>query len=66
MSTGVVKWYNERKGFGFITDNDTSLDVFVHFSQIADLDKKLDVGDNVSFNIKETDRGPAARIVKKV
>ncbi len=66
MATGVVKWYNEKKGFGFITDTNTGLDVFVHFSHISDLDKKLNVGDNVSFNIKETDKGPAARTIKKV
>lgn len=65
-STGIVNVYNTRKGIGFIKDDNTELLVFVQESHISDIDKKLKVGDKVTFNIKETDMGPAARIVKRV
>lgn len=63
MADGVVKWFNEKKGFGFIAV-DESNDVFVHYSAITMAGfKTLSEGDRVSFEIEDTDRGPAARNV---
>ena len=66
MAEGTVKWFNERKGFGFISQDDGE-DVFVHFSSI-DMPgfKKLEEGDRVSFEVEEGDRGLQAKNVKKV
>ncbi|EJL92512.1 RNA chaperone/antiterminator CspA [Pantoea sp. BIGb0393] len=59
--TGLVKWFNSDKGFGFITPNDGSKDVFVHFSAIqSDNYKTLDEGQQVSFTIENGAKGPAA------
>lgn len=64
MSEGKVKWFNERKGFGFIEQDDGS-DVFVHFSAIqSDGFKTLYEGQRVSFDVKQGDKGPAAENVK--
>ena len=62
--TGTVKWFNQKKGFGFITlENDT--DVFVHFSSIAtDGFKTLSEGQKVELNVEDSDKGPQARNVK--
>lgn len=58
---GNVKWFNESKGFGFITPEDGSKDVFVHFSAIqSDSYKTLDEGQKVSFTIENGAKGPAA------
>lgn len=58
---GNVKWFNESKGFGFITPEDGSKDVFVHFSAIqSDSYKSLDEGQKVSFTIENGAKGPAA------
>ena len=54
--TGIVKWFNADKGFGFITPDDGSKDVFVHFSGY----KSLDEGQKVSFTIESGAKGPAA------
>jgi cold shock protein len=63
LADGVVKWFNEKKGFGFIAV-DESNDVFVHYSAITMAGfKTLSEGDRVSFEIESTDRGPAARNV---
>jgi len=66
--TGYVKWFDYKKGYGFIT-LDGHEDVFVHFSNI-DMEgfKKLDEGDQVEFDIKESDKrkGPEALKVKIV
>ena len=61
-----MKWFNEKKGFGFIVHDD-GRDIFVHYSSI-DMPgfKKLMEGDRVSFEIKEGDRGPQAANVKKL
>ena len=66
MEEGTVKWFNEKKGFGFIVHDD-GRDIFVHYSSI-DMPgfKKLMEGDRVSFEINEGDRGPQAANVKKV
>ena len=59
--TGTVKWFNETKGFGFITPEDGSKDVFVHFSAISgDGFKTLAEGQKVEFEITEGAKGPSA------
>ena len=60
MSTGSVKWFNDSKGFGFIT-TDEGNDVFVHYSAIqSDGFKSLKEGDKVEFEVVEGDKGPQA------
>ena len=64
MMQGKVKWFNERKGFGFI-EADNGNDVFVHFSAIQDSGfKTLQEGQSVSFEIQQGPKGPAAANVK--
>ena len=61
MTNGTVKWFNESKGFGFITPADGSKDVFVHFSAIqADGFKALTEGQSVNFNVEDGPKGPQA------
>jgi len=63
---GVVKWFNEKKGFGFIQREDGD-DVFVHFSAIqSDGFKTLHEGDRVSFDIVNGDKGVRAANVMKI
>ncbi|WMC18882.1 MAG: cold shock-like protein CspC [Enterobacteriaceae bacterium PSpicST2] len=58
---GQVKWFNESKGFGFITPSDGSKDVFVHFSAIQGSGfKTLAEGQNIEFEIQEGQKGPSA------
>jgi CspA family cold shock protein len=61
MTTGTVKWFNEAKGFGFITPADGGKDVFVHFSEIqAEGFKVLAEGQAVTFNVENGPKGPQA------
>ena len=60
-STGVVKWFNDSKGYGFITRNDGEKDLFVHYSAIkGDGYKSLNEGEQVEFEVVDGDKGPAA------
>ena len=60
MANGTVKWFNDKKGFGFIEQEDGT-DVFVHHSAInADGYKSLREGDQVSFELEQGPKGPAA------
>ncbi|GKN08833.1 MULTISPECIES: cold shock protein CspG [Klebsiella pneumoniae complex] len=59
--TGLVKWFNADKGFGFITPADGSKDVFVHFSAIQSNNfRTLEEGQKVEFSIEKGAKGPAA------
>lgn len=61
MATGTVKWFNEAKGFGFITPEDGSKDLFVHFSNIATEGyKTLPEGASVTFEARQGQKGPEA------
>ncbi|MFA7620830.1 MAG: cold-shock protein [Aminobacteriaceae bacterium] len=65
MSQGTVKWFNDSKGYGFIT-TDEGKDVFVHFSAIAgDGFKSLAEGQKVSFDVVDGEKGPQAANVQK-
>jgi cold shock protein len=64
MTTGVVKWFNRSKGYGFIKPDDGSKDVFVHFSAIqAEGVKDLKEGEKVEFEIIDNPKGPNAKNV---
>lgn len=65
MAQGIVKWFNDEKGFGFI-ERDGAPDVFVHYSAIQSNGfKKLEEGDKVSFDVEEGTKGPQAKNVIK-
>jgi CspA family cold shock protein len=64
---GKVKWFNERKGFGFISCDDGSGDVFVHYSSLQQKGfKTLKEGEEVEFEVTNTEKGPKAVNVKRV
>lgn len=67
MATGTVKWFNDRKGYGFINE-ESGRDIFVHFSSIEMPGfKTLTEGEAVNFEVEESDRGPEAKgVVRSV
>jgi CspA family cold shock protein len=67
MSTGTVKWFNDTKGFGFISVDDSSDECFVHHSSIQGSGfKSLSEGDRVQFDTVQGQKGPAAQNVVKI
>ena len=65
MANGIVKWFSDKKGFGFIEQEEGG-DIFVHFSSISMPGfKTLSEGDRVTFDVEESDRGPVAKNVEK-
>ncbi|MCK4863943.1 MAG: cold-shock protein [Gammaproteobacteria bacterium] len=64
MATGTVKWFNDSKGFGFISPSDGSADVFVHFSAVqGDGFRSLAEGQSVSYEVEDGPKGPQASAV---
>ena len=64
MSTGKVKWFNQEKGYGFITDDEDGKDVFVHYTAInAEGFRTLEEGQILEFTINQSDRGPQSQNV---
>jgi cold shock protein len=66
LANGTVKWFNNRKGFGFIQQEDGP-DLFVHFSSInSDGYRSLNEGEAVTFDVEDSERGPKAVNVRRV
>lgn len=66
MATGTVKWFNDSKGFGFITPDDGGDDLFAHFSAIVEAGyKSLKEGQRVSFDVTEGPKGKQASNIQK-
>ncbi len=66
MTSGIVKWFSDKKGYGFIEKEDGG-DIFVHYSDISGQGfKTLAEGDRVTFDVEEGDRGPKATNVTKL
>jgi CspA family cold shock protein len=67
MATGTVKWFNDAKGFGFITPDDGGKDLFAHFSAIQGSGfKTLKENQKVSFEVAQGPKGPQAQNIKPV
>jgi CspA family cold shock protein len=67
MSTGTVKWFNDAKGFGFITPDDGGEDLFAHFSEVqASGFKSLQEGQKVTFEVKQGPKGQQAANIRPV
>jgi CspA family cold shock protein len=65
LADGIVKWFSDKKGYGFI-EQEEGQDIFVHYSSINSPGfKSLSEGDRVSFDVEESDRGPVAKNVIK-
>jgi CspA family cold shock protein len=66
LAEGTVKWFSDKKGYGFIA-RETGQDIFVHYSSIeVEGFKTLAEGEHVSFEVEEGARGPVAKNVKKI
>jgi len=66
MASGKIKWWDNKKGFGFII-HDSGRDIFVHYSNVKGNGfKTLNPGDEVMFDLIESDRGPKAQNVQRV
>ena len=66
MANGTVKWFNNKKGYGFINEEE-GRDIFVHFSSITMGGyKSLNEGEQVTFEVEESERGPEAKNVCKI
>ena len=63
METGTVKWFNQRKGFGFIERENSEKDLFVHQTEV---EGNIGDGDKVEFDVGESEKGPNAVKVKAV
>ncbi|EHP44147.1 hypothetical protein OR16_04187 [Cupriavidus basilensis OR16] len=67
MATGIVKWFNNEKGFGFITPNDGGKDLFAHHTEILGTGfKSLEEGARVEFEVTQGKKGPQASQVRKL
>jgi len=68
MAEGIVKWFNNKKGFGFISDPEgADADVFIHYSEIqGEGYKTLEPGDAVTYELVPSERGPKALNVVKI
>jgi CspA family cold shock protein len=67
MAQGKVKWFNDQKGYGFISNDDGSGDVFAHYSAIQiEGYKSLAEGDSVEFEVVTSDKGPKAANIRKI
>lgn len=66
MATGIVKWFNDSKGFGFITPDEGGYDLFAHFSAIVESGyKSLKEGQRVTFDVTEGPKGKQASNIQK-
>lgn len=66
MERGVVKWFDEAKQYGFITSSTSKKDIFVHATNIETLDRALEPGDIVSYEIGDGAKGPEAKNVRLI
>ena len=67
MPKGKVKWFNNQKGYGFITPEDGSKDLFVHYQEIqGDGFKTLNENQEVEFEVAQSEKGPKATSVRRV